>query len=175
MDLNLPNIGNLKKITRREKYMLMGGAAVVAVFLLLTMVIMPVMSQRTALKEGIASKTKRLEMVYELTGRIKAIEATASKNAAAGGDNFSIFGYFEEMAKRRGVNEKIEYMKPIGEKGAGSESVEIRLKGIYAEDLIRLLHGLNSAPVTVSVKRLNVRRVDRDKNIDVTFQVVVYG
>jgi len=49
------------------------------------------------------------------------------------------------------------------------------MRGLYQEDLISLLFGIENTPYPVKIKHITIRRQDKDGNMDVTFQVVSYG
>ncbi|HPE46702.1 MAG TPA: hypothetical protein PK380_12600 [Deltaproteobacteria bacterium] len=67
-------------------------------------------------------------------------------------------------------------MKPITDTTeAGRESVEVKIRGLYQEDLINLLFGIENTQYPVRIKHLIIRKQDKDANMDVTFQVVSYG
>jgi hypothetical protein len=163
-------------LSKREKVILAAGAAFIGVFILVAGIIIPLSGYRTDLDKSIKSKDSQLQLIYELSAGIKSVEDAA--NAGSGVDNkgFTLFGFLEELASGLGVNERIEYMKPISDTaGISRESVEVKIRGIYQEDLIGLLHGIENCPSPLRIKRLNIRRVERDKNLDVTFQVIHYG
>jgi hypothetical protein len=87
-----------------------------------------------------------------------------------------LFGYLEELSAQLKINDRIEYMKPITDTTeVARESVEVKIRGLYQEDLIGLLFGIENTPHPVKIKRLNLKKMDKDGNLDVTFQVVSYG
>ncbi len=93
-----------------------------------------------------------------------------------GGKQFTLFGYLEELSAQLKINDRIEYMKPITDTTeAARESVEVKIRGLYQEDLIGLLFGIENTQHPVKIKRLNLKKMEKDGNIDVTFQVVSYG
>jgi hypothetical protein len=90
--------------------------------------------------------------------------------------NFTLFGFLEDLAARGRIKDRIEYMKPVTEAaGSSLESVELRIRGIYQEDLITLLYEIQRCPYSLSIKRINIRRMEKENNLDVTFQVARYG
>lgn len=137
---------------------------------------MPLSDYRADMKNAIRNKDAQLRSVYELSAGIKAAEAAARPGRKVNEKDFTLFGFLEELASKSGVNDRIEYMKPISDAAELSrESVEVKIRGIYQEDLISLLYGIENCPTPLRIKRLNIRRVERDSNLDVTFQVVHYG
>ncbi|MDI9541540.1 MAG: hypothetical protein QM310_01465 [Pseudomonadota bacterium] len=67
-------------------------------------------------------------------------------------------------------------MKPISDPGDSSrEAVEVKIRSVFQKDLISLLYDIEHSSHSLKIKRLNIRRVERDSSLDVTFQVVHYG
>jgi type II secretory pathway component PulM len=164
----------MMKIAKREKLFVIGGGIFIAVFVLIVGIVMPLLHHRVALTNSIVAKDQQLKMVYDLSAKISALER-ANRASSGMQKNFTLFGFLEDLAKKQGINERIEYMKPVAGGVAGAESIEVRIKGIYEEELIGFLYGVETCPTPLRVKRLNLRRVDKDKNLDVTFQVQVHG
>jgi type II secretory pathway component PulM len=163
-------------LSKREKAIVFAGLVFVGLFILIAGIITPLMSYRGDLNTSIKSKDAQLQRIYELSSGIKTSEKVSSAVRSAPDTGYTLFGFLEELASQLGVNERIEYMKPISDAGDSSkESVEVKIRGIHQEDLIGLLYGIESYKRPLRIKRLNVRRVERDKTIDVTFQVVHYG
>ena len=50
-----------------------------------------------------------------------------------------------------------------------------KIRGLYQEDLIGLLFGIETTPYPVKIKRLSLKSMEKDGNLDVTFQVISYG
>jgi type II secretory pathway component PulM len=163
-------------LSKREKAIVFAGLVFVGLFILIAGIITPLRSYRGDLNTSIKSKDAQLQRIYELSSGIKTSEKVSSAVRSAPDTGYTLFGFLEELASQLGVNERIEYMKPISDAGDSSkESVEVKIRGIHQEDLIGLLYGIESYKRPLRIKRLNVRRVERDKTIDVTFQVVHYG
>ncbi len=152
------------KLNPRERLVVIGGGAVLAIFVLLVGIVGPTLRLRSDLSASVSRKDGELKQAYVLAAGIRAADRTGARKATGG---FNLMGYFEETAAGLGIKDKIEYMKPIGT----SAGLEIKLNGIYTEDLVAILYGLKSAPGAVTVTRLSLRRVEQAKNMDVTLQV----
>lgn len=165
---------DLKQMNQREQFVLLGGGAFVILFVLIVFILMPLAHTRTALASSIKSKEVQLQKVYEISGKIKALERTSRANSG-NNQGMTLFGYLEDLAKKQGVSERIEYMKPVTGGPGNRDTVEVRIKGMYREEFVSMLYGIENAPMPLAIGRLNVRRVDKDKNLDVTLQVRVNG
>lgn len=165
---------DFKQGGQRERLVLWGGGAFVALFILIVFIIMPLVSYRANVAKATMSKEQQLKEMYELSAKITALERA---NRSGGGmrPGFTLFGYLEDLAKKQGVSERIEYMKPVSGGAGEKDSVEVRIKGLFEDEFIGLMYGIDTCPTPLMVRRLNMRRVDKDKNLDVTFQVQVHG
>lgn len=152
------------KLTQREKLTVMAGGAFLAIFILLVGVVGPTLRHRAALNAEVSRKDAELRQIYAVAARLRT---TAAQNDRAAAGEFNLMGYIEETTAKLGIKDKIEYMKPVGLDGG----YEIKLNGIYTEDLVTILYGLKTAPQNIAVTRLNLRRVDQSRSMDVIIQV----
>ncbi len=166
----------LARLSPRERILVTGGAVFVAVFILLAGIIGPLVHYQTSLDKMIASKDSQLRKIYTMSAAIRGLQAAAETGATSGDKRFTLFGFLEDLAAHLSINDRIEYMKPITDTTeVGHESVEVKIRGLYQDDLIGLLFGIENTPHPVKIKHLIIRRQERDGNMDVTFQVVSYG
>jgi hypothetical protein len=166
----------IKNLTKREKIVLFSAGVVLSAFILIVGVLSPLMGYRARLADSVRSQDDRLRRVYELSTQIRTIQDFSRNGNAAGPSNFTLFGFLEELAAKVKVNDRIEYMKPVSDPADSSrEAVELKIRSIYQEDLISLLYDIEHCPYSLVIKRLSIRRVERDNNLDVTFQVIRYG
>jgi hypothetical protein len=180
MKMNIKNIQNIlndkinEKLSKREKQYLLAGSAFAILFILIVFIVLPLGKLNAKMERNIDIKERQLKKVYEISSRIKAIESANAHNQAARG-NFTVFAYLENLAEKKNIKNKIEYMKPVTSAGKEIEAVEIRIKGVFEEDLIGFLYGIDTSPTPLKVNRFNLRKSEKDKNLDVTFQVQVNG
>lgn len=163
-------------LTKREKLTLLGAGVLIGVFILYLGVLSPALSYQSKLAASVSSKDDQLRKIYDVSSRIKAIKDSSRNGSAVMPPNFTLFGFLEELAGKVGVSDRIEYMKPISDPGdASREAVELKIRSVYQEDLISLLYDIEHSSYALVIKRLNIRRVEKDNNLDVTFQVVNHG
>ncbi|HHO76946.1 MAG TPA: hypothetical protein ENN05_11060 [Deltaproteobacteria bacterium] len=172
----MQKIDRFISLSKRERMIVLGGGIFVAAFILIAGILMPFLDFRADTNTAIRNKDGQLRSIFELSAAIKSVELAARPGSRTDNKAFTLFGFLEELASKSGVNDRIEYMKPIIDAAESSrESVEVKIRGIYQEDLISLLYGIENCPDPLRIKRLHIRRVERDNNLDVTFQVVHYG
>ncbi len=166
----------LNSLSKRERLVLLAAGVVLGVFILLAGVVSPVLEYRSRLTSSVKAHDSELRRVYDLSARIRAAGSVSRTAGAAQSADFTLFGFLEELAARVKVNDRIEYMKPISESGdSAREAVEVKIRSVFQDDLISLLYDIEHSPYSLKIKRLNIRRVERDSCLDVTFQVVHYG
>ncbi len=165
-----------QSLTQREKIVLLAVGAVLSASILIGGVLSPMMSYRAKLDNSVSVKDDQLRKVYELSARIKAVTESTRNNGAMQSANFTLFGFLEELAAKIKVNDRIEYMKPVNDMdGSTREAVEVKIRSVYQEDLISLLYDIEHCPYSLVIKRMNIRRIERDSNLDVILEVVRYG
>jgi len=166
----------IKNLSKREKLVLMAAGVALGVFILLAGIVFPMMEYKDRLTAAVNAKDAQLRRVYELSSQIRAAGAGSRNGRIVQQADFTLFGFLEELAARIKVNDRIEYMKPISDPGDSSrEAVEVKIRSVFQEDLISLLYDIEHSSHSLKIKRLNIRRVERDSSLDVTFQVVHYG
>jgi len=169
-------IDYLAGLAPRERLIVIGGAVFVSVFILVAGIIGPLIHYKSTLEKSFVSKDAELRKIYPMAATIRSLQAASGSGAALGNKQFTLFGYLEELSVQLKINDRIEYMKPITDTTeAARESVEVKIRGLYQEDLIGLLFGIENTPHPVKIKRLNLKKMDKEGNLDVTFQVVSYG
>jgi len=162
-------------LSPRERSVVIGGTVFVAVFILIFGIIGPLLHARMSLNKAIASNDQQLRKIYVMSAGIRGIEA-GSKMDVSRNKRFTLFSYLEELSKQLRISDRIEYMKPISDTAeANRESVEVKIRGLYQDDLIGLLFGIESAQHPVKIKRINLKKSEKGDILDVTFQVVSYG
>jgi type II secretory pathway component PulM len=163
-------------LTQREKIVLAGVAALLGLFIVVGGVISPVMSYQSKLTQSVRANDEKLRMVYDLSAKLKAAQQKARAGGPQQAGAVTLFGFIEELASKARMNDRIEYMKPVSDPAdPKKEAVELKIRSVYQEDVINLLYDIEHSPYNIIVKSLNIRRVDKDSNLDVTIQVVRYG
>lgn len=173
------NIDDIKlmineKLSKRERMYLLGGGIFALVFIIVVFIFIPLGRYNNKIEKNIDIKERQLKKVYEIGSKIKAIENANKSHMASRGD-FTVFGYLEDLAEKEDIKNRIEYMKPVAAAGNDREAVEIRIKGVFEASLISFLYGIENSPVPLKINRFSLRRNEKDKNLDVTFQVQING
>jgi len=166
----------IKNLSKREKLVLLSAGAVLGLFIITVGVVSPMMEYKARLASSVKAKDVQLRRIYELSSQIRSAGGDSGGSKTARPADFTLFGFLEELASKVKVNDRIEYMKPVSDSGdASREAVEVKIRSVFQDDLISLLYDIEHSPYSLKIKRLNIRRVERDNSLDVTFQVIHYG
>lgn len=149
----------------------MVGAAALALFLILQLVLFPILDHRDRLKTLLRSQTEALSEIQilkaekdELT-RHSEYSETRLKQRHKG---FNLFSFLESLAVRSGINQ-IESMKPTSSNLKNSPytltRVDMKINGLSMKQLIVFLHGIETSNQTVWVKGISITRNDKKDNV----------
>jgi len=164
------------RLQPRERMVVAVAAVLLAVFILVGGVIGPLVHLRSSLDTSIASKDTQLRKIYAMSSVIRGLRGVLDADTRLQDERFTLFGFLEELAVRLSINDRIEYMKPMTDStGSSRETVEVKIRGLYMDDLVGLLLGIEASGRPLMIRHLNIKRQEKDANLDVTFQVVFYG
>jgi general secretion pathway protein M len=167
------------KLAQREKNFIAAAACVVAGALLLQLVVLPVIDNRSHMQRGIEAKSEALRTMVTLSGEYTRFQEDArgtKKRLAGRQKNFTLFSYLEKAAGEAAVKKHIKYMKPSAStvKGPFKESlVEMKLEKVTLQQLTGYLQKIESPQDIVSIRRISVQSgKGEDGYLDAVLQVL---
>ncbi len=171
-----------RKLSRREKLALALAAAALAAFLVLQLAVFPLARQRQRLARQVEAQTAALGEMRALGLEYASLQTGGQRlkeHLAARRPGFSLFSFVEAMAGRTGLKPHIAYLRPsTGRQRADGHEVsrvEMQLKDIDLDQLVRYLHGVESSSDLVYVNRLSISRSAREGGkIDVVLEVETF-
>ncbi len=152
------------KLTKRERYYVYGGLALVTLFLVFQLIVSPLLGGKDRIKRSIQAKEKALKEIVLLSSEYKALKQDStniSELLTLRPKDFTLFSFLEKQAGQSGVKPNIKYMKPStsSDKGPYMESsVEMKLDNITLRQLVEYLHLIESPDNVVMVKRISVKQ-----------------
>ena len=167
--------------TPRERWLLGSAAAVVALFTCYTSIIAPLAShaeesrqRATDLDTDVLQARRLASEIRSLQGRVEAIESSI-----VSGERTNLLALLETLAARSSIQKnQIESIKPTPVSGNSQypeTKVSVILRGTTLQQIIRLLHAIESSESHLIMRSLQVRKArrggDGDKLLDVTFSV----
>jgi general secretion pathway protein M len=162
-------------LSPRERWLVLGVGALVAVALVLFGVVGPVLRAGSAASTRVANAEQELELVKrlrreydEVHGRLASVEERIRS-----GPRGEIFTTLEKLASESTV--KIDSMEPRTSPASDAykeTKVQVTLKGVTLAQLVNYLHRIDASPQVLSIKSLRIRtRKDKPDLLDATFSV----
>lgn len=166
------------RLEPRKRLLVGGGAAVIAGFLILQLVVFPYVSARRHLARSIAEKKSELVKIVALQKeyrRLQAIGGDVEGGNAVRDQGFSLFSFVEEQAVRADVRKEILSMRPSTtdlRNGTEESFVEIRLQKIGLGQLVSFLKLIGGSHNGVFVHDISIQ--DSNNNtVDVAMQIAM--
>jgi len=115
----------------RERQLVSGGAVVLALLLLYTMIWEPVVSGYRNLQEDVAQQTETLAWMQQAAAQIKGLQRSGAGGAARGLGGRSLLAVVDQSARSGGLGDSIKRIEPDGSKG-----VKVWLEGVAFDPMI---------------------------------------
>lgn len=169
-------------LQRREKTIISVAAAVLVVFMIVQFVFFPVLDRRTRLRRQIITRTQALEEMVQLKAEYEALTQQVHRNEAqlrARPRGFTLFSFLDALAGRGGIKQNIAYMKPTTSNMKNSpyslSIVEMKINALTMEQLVTFLHGIETSPDLIWVKRISITKGEKENDLlDSVLQVETY-
>lgn len=171
----------LANLSNRDRMTLTVGGSIALVLLLVFGVIAPYRDSLTRLDGRIDSRRQQLAEVEQLKLEYQRMQRQAAEVEAqlARSSGFSLFSFVESAAGQIAGKENLTYMRPqpgATQDGVREESVEIRVEKVRLEQVVRLLHAVESADALVRVKSLRLKnRFDDKSKLDAVLTISAFG
>lgn len=169
------------QLAKREKYIVIIGACVLAVFFLFQLLIFPFFDKKDRLQKGISAKKKALQEIALLADEYKTLQQSSreiTQVLSRRGKGFTLFSFLDDAAGKAGVKEHIKYMKPSTSKDEGSYKetmVEMKMEALTLEQLVGYLYRIEVPSDLIVIKRISIQANKREKGfLDTVLQVMTY-
>lgn len=171
----------MKELTTRERIALYCGGGAVLIALLYAGVITPYRAALQRLDSRIESRQQQLATMQGQRPEYQRLvqEATRTERRLAKSDGFTLVPFLENLVATTAGRENLVYLRPqpgIPPAGYREETLELKLEKVRLEQLVRLLHGIDSAEACVMARNLKMKPRFEDKSLlDVVLTISVYG
>ena len=172
-------LSRLKKLNKREKYIVYGAGGIIALLIIVQFIVTPFFKGREQMKRNLQAKTAMLGEMQQWQSEYQALKENSqiSKSRfALRQKGFTLFSFLDNLAGTAGIKDRISYMKPS--KTAQKDSaykisrVEMKLDAITLNQLISYLHGVETSENMVDIKKLSITKKDKKQEfITVVMQV----
>jgi general secretion pathway protein M len=163
---------NLKKINKREKYIIYGVAGFLGLLIIIEFIVSPFFEYRNRLHRSLEAK----KVVLKDMRRLQADYETLTKKTQLSKDQFSrrekgftLFSFLDQLAGRAGIKDRISYMKPskTAEKNSKFKisRVEMKIDAITLKQLVDYLHGVETSKNTVTIKKISISKKDKEQGL----------
>jgi len=161
---------NLKKLNRREKYIVYAAGCILGLLLIFHFIVTPFfenkrqMRRSLQVKKGELQEMRRFQADYRvLQEKLKLSEARSSQREKG----FTLFSFLDQLAGKSGIKDRISYIKPskIVQKNSNYKisRVEMKLDAITLEQLTTYLHGVETSQNMVLVTKISISKKDKEQ------------
>lgn len=170
---------NLKKLNRREKWIIYGAAGLLGLLIIAQFVITPFFENKSQMHRNLQTKKSELEEMRRLQAEYQALKEKLQLSEISLGKRekgFTLFSFMDQLAGQAGIKDRISYMKPsntIQKNSAYKISrVEMKLDAITLEQLSTYLYAIETSANMVMVKKLSISKEEKNEGlINVILQV----
>lgn len=169
------------RLARREKYLVLGAACFVVIFLVLQFAIFPFFEQRRRIQRGLKSKQDSLQEIMRLRSEFQAYRKSSvgmQQNLTRRKAGFTLFSFLEDAAGKADVKANIKYMKPSVSSSTGphkESTVDMKLEAITLQQLVDYLYRIESPDYLVAIKRISISETKKEKGyLDAIVQVLTF-
>jgi general secretion pathway protein M len=170
---------NLKKLNRREKYIVYGVGCLVGILIIVQFIIRPFFENKNQLERTLQTRIVELQQMRELQAEYKALKdkmQLSQVRANKREKGFTLNSFLVQTAGQVGIKDRISSMKPTTTTQKNSNlkvsRVEMKLDAISLEQLTAFLHGVETSNNMVMVRKLSISKKDKKEGpINVIMQV----
>jgi hypothetical protein len=124
----------------------------------------PAQAKRKSLDRSVAKMRSDLSQMILLKSRWEAFvksRAEAEKMLQQRGKDFTLLTYLEGVCRQAGIDQKIQYMKPLDlpeqEGPVKPVGIEMRLSELDIRNLVQLLYQIEHSRQLLSITRIKIR------------------
>ena len=170
---------NLKKLNRREKYIIYGVGCILGLLIIIQFVITPFIENKNRMQRNLRTKKTELAEMHRLKAEYKGLKEKSQQsqiNIGKREKGFTLFSFMDRLAGQAGIKDRISYMKPSNTIQKNSNyrlsRVEMKIDAVTLEQLTRYLYGIETSKNMVIVKKLSISKKDKGEGlINVILQV----
>jgi general secretion pathway protein M len=170
---------NLKKLNRREKYIIYGAGGLLGLLIIVQFVITPFAENKNQLQRNLQTKKSELAEMRNLQAEHKALKEKLQRSQISIGKRekgFTLFSFMDQLAGQAGIKDRISYMKPSNTVQKNSNyrlsRVEMKIDAVTLEQLTSYLYGIETSKNMVIVKKLSISKKDKNEGlVNVILQV----
>ena len=169
----------IKKLNKRERYIIYGAIGVVAALAVHHLVITPFLEKKSRMHKALLRKQEMIAEMQQWQSDYRAIEQNAQvakARFARRSKGFELYSFLNKMAGKTGIKDRITSMKPTKTAQKNSEyrlsRVDMKLDSIGLEQLVNYLYAVETSENIVEIRKLTITKKDKKQGlISVIMQV----
>ena len=128
-------------LAKRERYIVIGAACFIGVFLLFELLISPFFENRARMQSGVKAKEVGLRETIELSAEYEAYKGDSQdieQALARRKRGFALISFLDGAADEAGIKKHVKSMDPSTSKGTGlfkESTVEMKLEAVTLDQL----------------------------------------
>ncbi|UCH21756.1 MAG: type II secretion system protein M [Deltaproteobacteria bacterium] len=153
------------KLSKREKYAIWVASALIGLFAITQLIVVPLLDKRNRLIRGIQVQTEAYQDMLKLKNEYETLKKradTATKSITAREKGFTLFSFLDQLAGQAGLKDNIAYMKPsmsVQENSPYKTSVvETKLQTVTLERLTAYIYMIETSRNMVKLKKLSISK-----------------
>lgn len=161
--------GRYQKLEPRERILVQIAAGLVGVFIIYSLIYMPIVDLSSGLQNKIVQRQQDLAEVRRLAAtyaQLKANLASAERHTVPLGKDFSLFSVIEASMTKSVGRAKIGSITPGSDRkladGFTEYSVQLKLDNVNLAQLVDALYGINSLSMPIGVSNIRIQRRTKD-------------
>ena len=170
---------NLKKLNRREKYIIYGAGCLLGLLIIVQFVITPFVENKNQMQRNLQTKKSELAEMRRLQAEHNALKEKLQQSQISIGKRdkgFTLFSFMDQLAGQAGIKDRISYMRPSNTVQKNSNyrlsRVEMKIDAVTLEQLTSYLYGIETSKNMVIVKKLSISKKDKNEGlVNVILQV----
>lgn len=164
------------KLSQQQRYMLLGGGGL-ALLLLLQFAIIPAVQYTRSVDKDLARAKRHYESISTLVARLETLrKAETVATRAAAGQKDALFAHVESLARKLKLTRNVDSMRPssrVVDENTMEDEVQVRMRGLEQEELMRFLYAIEYEENTLSVKTMSMRKDKRNLlDVDITVSLL---
>jgi len=163
---------NLAKLNKRERYIVFGVAAFLALLIIVQVVVRPLFARNNRLEKELKAKTAALAEMQQMRAEYESLR-TATRRSSARYDRrekgVTLYKFMNRLADETGIKGNIKSMKPTTSEQKDSpykiSRVDMRLESVTLAQLTNYLHRVETSTGAISIRKMVITKNDDTENL----------
>lgn len=165
-------LAKFNNLNKRERYTIMIGIGVLAIFLIVQFIIEPIFSRTEQKRKTLQTKSVMLEQMRQWQAEYDGLTQKANlseshfRNRPKG---FTLYAFLNQLAAEAKIKDRITNMKPTRKVQKNSpyklSRVEMKLDAITLEQLTNYLYKVETSKNMVEVNKISISKKDKKQRL----------